>query len=65
MDATSFPGPRAFARHMLRDGRLQLRPIVDQIMTFRGSAIEAVLFREGCWQIESMPGAILAADQAA
>lgn len=60
MDTKSFAGPRAFARHMLRDGRLQIRPIVDQIMTFRGSAIETVLFREGCWQIELVsivPGA--------
>ena len=52
MTPDSFAGPRAFARHMLREGRLELRPIVDQIMTFRQSAIEAILFRDACWQIE-------------
>lgn len=51
----SFPGPRAFARYMLRDGRLALRPLYDQIMTYdgaAGAALESVLFRESCWQVE-------------
>lgn len=56
----SFVGPRAFARHMLRDGRLELRPLYDQIMVFEGTWIETILFRESCWQVEliaAMPNA--------
>lgn len=51
----SFAGPKAFARYMLREGRIQLRPLYDQIMTYRndgGAILESVLFRESCWQIE-------------
>lgn len=47
----SFPGPRSFARHMLRGG-LVLRPMYDQIMTYAGTTIETILFREACWQVE-------------
>lgn len=57
---TSFAGPRGFARHMLAEGRLQLRPLYDQIMTFRGAILETILFRESVWQVElvaAMPGA--------
>lgn len=56
----SFAGPRAFARHMLRDDRLLLRPVYERLMTFRGSILESILFREGCWQVEliaAMPNA--------
>lgn len=56
----SFAGPRAFARHMLRDGRLDLRPLYDQIMTYNGTTLETILFRESCWQVEliaAMPNA--------
>lgn len=52
MDQTSFAGPRAFARHMLREGRIALRPLYDQIMTYGGTTLESVLFRESCWQVE-------------
>lgn len=48
----SFAGPRAFARHMLREGRIELRPLYDQIMTYAGTTLESVLFRESCWQVE-------------
>ena len=48
----SFAGPRAFARYMLRDGRLDLRPMYDQIMTYNGTTLESILFRESCWQVE-------------
>ena len=56
----SFAGPRAFARYMLRDGRIDLRPIYDQIMTYDGTMLESILFRESCWQVEliaAMPNA--------
>ena len=52
LNAASFPGPRAFARWALRDGRVELRPLYDKIMTYNGTTLETVLFREGCWQIE-------------
>ena len=45
---------------MLRNDRLHLRPVYDQIMTFRGCILESILFRESCWQVEliaAMPGA--------
>ena len=48
----SFAGPRAFARHMLREGRIELRPLYDHIMTYGNATLETVLFREGCWQVE-------------
>lgn len=60
MNETSFAGPRAFARHMLKDGRLPLRPLYDQLMTYGGTTLESVLFRESCWQVEliaAMPNA--------
>jgi quercetin dioxygenase-like cupin family protein len=43
-------GPRAFARHMLRDQALQLQPVVDGCRS-RGGVTELVLFRDGCWQV--------------
>lgn len=52
MDASSFPGPRSFARFMLRQGVLPLRPLLAEIATFRGSIIESILFRDGPWQVE-------------
>lgn len=55
----NFGGPRAFARYMLEGDRLLLRPQLDQIH-HDGRALEAVLFREGCWQVEMVvigPGA--------
>jgi hypothetical protein len=52
----SFTGPRAFGRYMLREGRLPLRPLYDQIMAFRGRILESILFREGCWQVELVVG---------
>lgn len=60
MNRDTFAGPRAFARHMLEGGRLQLRPLVDAVMAFRGRGIESILFRESCWQVElvvAMPSA--------
>ncbi len=59
MNSATFAGPRAFARHMLREGKW-LRPIYDQIMTWNRSTMETVLFREGRWQVEliaAMPDA--------
>lgn len=60
MDANTFAGPRAFARFMLRDDRLLIRPQLDSIAVFGGYAIEVVLFRQACWQVElitMLPGA--------
>ncbi len=60
MAPDAFPGPRAFARHMLQGDRLSLRPLYESIMTFRGAIIESILFRESCWQVEliaSLPNA--------
>lgn len=54
-DAETFAGPRAFARHMLKDDRLLLRPHVGDVAIAPapgGWAIECVLFREACWQVE-------------
>lgn len=53
----NFTGVRAFARHMLQDNRLLLRPLPDSCFVFGSVAMEGVLFREGCWQVElaSMP----------
>lgn len=48
----SFAGPRAFARWALKDGRLLLRPLPDQLTAWNGLGQETVLFRESCWQIE-------------
>jgi hypothetical protein len=62
MSADSFPGPRAFARHMLQEDRLFIRPELDSIAVFSGYAIELVLFREACWQVELItmfPGAVV------
>lgn len=52
LTASSFAGPRAFARHMLRSGGIPLRPLHDQVMAYGGNTIESILFREACWQIE-------------
>ena len=56
----SFAGPRAFARYMLREDRVSLRPLYDRIMTYGGGTLESILFREGPWQVEliaAMPNA--------
>ena len=56
----SFAGPRAFARHMLRDGRIPLRPLYDQVRVYGETTLESVLFRSSCWQVEliaAMPNA--------
>lgn len=50
--ADSFAGPRGFARWALRDGRVDLLPLYDQIATYNGNTLETILFRDGCWQIE-------------
>lgn len=45
---------------MLRDGRVDLRPMYDQLMTYQDTTLESILFRESCWQIEliaAMPNA--------
>lgn len=48
----AFAGPRAFARYMLRDERLQIRPVQAlQSMKTGMGATEVVLFREACWQV--------------
>lgn len=41
---------------MLRDDRLSLAPLYDQIMIFRGSILETILFRDGPWQVELIAG---------
>lgn len=55
----SFRGLKHFARHMLRDGRLTLAPLRDQIWTTVGHPdldgqpiMTSILFRSGCWQVE-------------
>ena len=50
---TSFRGVRHFARTMLADGRVPIR-LDDARATrvYRDCALEVVLFREACWQIE-------------
>lgn len=61
MNEQSFAGAKSFARHMLGDyDRLRIRPEVDALSVFSGYAIEIILFREACWQIEliaMLPGA--------
>lgn len=62
MDANTFAGPRAFARFMLRDDRLLIRPVINSISVFGSYCIEAVLFRDACWQVElvtMLPGAVV------
>jgi hypothetical protein len=62
MDSTTFAGSRAFARYMLRDDRLLIRPRLNLITVFGEYAIEVVLFRESCWQVElitMLPGAVV------
>jgi hypothetical protein len=62
MDENTFAGSRAFARYMLRDNRLLIRPRLDSIHVFNNYAIEVVLFRESCWQVElitMLPGAVV------
>jgi hypothetical protein len=57
----SFAGPRAFARWALEGDRLRIAPQLDRIHSDRGLAIECILFRESCWQIELvtlMPNAV-------
>lgn len=58
----SFPGPRAFAKWFLRDGRFPLTPSEKAIHIFSEYAMESILFRESCWQVELvvlLPGAIV------
>lgn len=50
--AASFAGPRAFARHMLQGDRLTLAPLPGSMRAFGGIAMECVLFRQSCWQVE-------------
>jgi len=52
MDETTFAGPRAFARFMLKDDRLLIRPRLDSITLVSGYVVEVILFREACWQVE-------------
>lgn len=59
----AFPSVKAFARHMLRDDRLTLRPIPNGIWTPSSHpsqpgqfGIACILFRSGCWQVELMAG---------
>lgn len=52
MTPESFSGPRAFARHMLAGGRLTLNPVRGSIRAFGGIALECVVFKESCWQVE-------------
>lgn len=62
MNANSFPGPRGFARYMLDGDRLLIRPQLDSISIFGGYAIEVILFREACWQVElitMLPGVVV------
>jgi hypothetical protein len=47
----SFHNLRAFARYMLRDGRLQM-PTELCRMHFDGRAFQLVMFRDGPWQLE-------------
>lgn len=47
----NFPGPRAFARYMLREGRLTLRPDPTMMRTF-GPIMATILYRDGPWQVE-------------
>lgn len=47
----TFPNVRAFARHMLRDGRLSIR-FEPAALHFDGHAFQLVLWREDCWQLE-------------
>lgn len=52
-----------FARDMLRDDRLLLRPRLD-LISADDRATRLILFREGCWQVELVvfrPGAIVPA----
>jgi hypothetical protein len=51
-NATSFAGPRAFARHMLQGDRLRLAPHYAEVLAFRGLGLESILFRDGPWQVE-------------
>ena len=52
LSTNSFPGPRAFARWALDGGRLKIAPDLGRIHADRGLAIECVLFRQACWQVE-------------
>lgn len=57
-----FAGARSFARHMLRDDRLPLRPMFDSCSSLPGIALESIVFREGCWQVElvaMLPDAVI------
>lgn len=46
----SFVGPRAFARWMLRDERLPLRPEGASLIRCDEAAVELILFRDSVWQ---------------
>jgi hypothetical protein len=59
----AFKSVKAFARYMLRDGRLTLRPVLDGIWapTSHPSqpgrfGLACILFRSGCWQVEMLVG---------
>ena len=49
LHADSFPGPRAFARHCLRQG-FAWQPQTG--LMFKHGFGECIVFREACWQIE-------------
>lgn len=52
----SFLGPRHFARSMLAEGLPVKLDQTRQIRAYPGGAIEVILFRESCWQIEIIAG---------
>lgn len=47
---SSFRSARGFARHMLRENRLLIRPCENRVLMIGDFAIEMVLFRESIWQ---------------
>jgi quercetin dioxygenase-like cupin family protein len=46
---------RHFAKAMLAGNRLRIEPDLSRIRAFRG-ALEVILYREGCWQVELVAG---------
>ena len=52
LDRNSFAGSRGFARWMLRNSTLPIQIDPARICVFNRSAIEVILFREACWQVE-------------
>lgn len=56
LDIDTFTGPRAFARHMLRNDRLPLTIDPNRISCWNGKVLEVILFRECCWQVALVSG---------